>query len=211
MKKKIFVIKLLKFSCQLITDDCIPSKQHSSKKTELPVKMTIFDQSDVPTVPIRKESSTVRDLEEKAKLIPILQFQIQKLKDEREQLLMQLERASASSSASTHSQQNGSSVFQPQRVSPVSLNPIKMTTNIVPKRTIGTNTAIVLQREVGCSPKTVTKVTQSASTDLSLRTDKGDEGRLYTEKDLRRAIEMAHSKMRKITSTVGVQTEIKYA
>jgi hypothetical protein len=203
----------------MFTDDCIPTKQNSKEivpKRELPnvKKMTYFDLPTSPNSNNHMESSAViRDLEEKAKLIPILQIQIQKLKDERQHLLMQLERASASSSASTYSQtqQNGTNnVFQPQRVSPVSLNPIKLTTNIVPKRTVGTNTAIVLQREVGCSPSAVTKVTQSCATDISVRIEKTDEGRLYTEKDLRRAIEMAHSKMRKITSTVGVQSEIKY-
>lgn len=200
------------------TDDCIPTKQNSKEnvpKRELPnmKKMTFFDlpNSNSTNQNPSTESLVIRDLEEKAKLIPILQIQIQKLKDERQQLLMQLERASASSSASTHSQNGTSNVFQAQRVSPVSLNPIKITTNIVPKRTVGTNTAIVLQREVGCSPSAVTKVTQSCSTDMTVRIEKNDEGKLYTEKDLRRAIEMAHSKMRKITSTVGVQSEIKYA
>jgi len=33
----------------------------------------------------------------------------------------------------------------------------------------------------------------------------GDGGRLYTEKDLKKAIEMAHSKMRKKTATIGTQ------
>lgn len=33
----------------------------------------------------------------------------------------------------------------------------------------------------------------------------GDGGRLYTEKDLKKAIEMAHAKMRKTSVTIGTQ------
>lgn len=150
----------------------------------------------------------IRDLEEQAKLIPLLQLQIQALRDERLQLQSQLEsRASSASSSSPHPQP----VFQAQRVSPVSLNAIKIAP-IVPKRSnrsTGTNTSLVLRRDVGCSPEVAAKTTQrGTSTDFALKVE-GDGGRLYTEKDLKKAIEMAHAKMRKSTASVGIQVTQK--
>lgn len=150
----------------------------------------------------------IRDLEEQAKLIPLLQLQIQALRDERLQLQSHLEsRASSASSSSPHPQP----VFQAQRVSPVSLNAIKIAPT-VPKRSnrsTGTNTSLVLRRDVGCSPEVAAKTTQrGTSTDFAMKVE-GDGGRLYTEKDLKKAIEMAHAKMRKSTASVGIQVTQK--
>lgn len=145
----------------------------------------------------------IRDLEEQTKLIPLLQMQIQALRDERKQLQLQLEsRASSVSSSSPHPQP----VFQAQRVSPVSLNAVKISPSIVaPKRTTGTNTKSVLHRDVGCSPETVAKTVSKASSTEFVMKVAGEGGRLYTEKDLKKAIEMAHAKMRKATATIGTQ------
>lgn len=144
----------------------------------------------------------IDDLEEQAKLIPLLQIQIQALRDERQLLQSQLEsRASSASSSSPHPQP----VFQAHRVSPVSLNSLKIAPIVVPKRTLGTNTNSVLHRDVGCSPDGVSKVVhRGLGTDFSLKIE-GDGGRLYTERDLKKAIEMAHAKMRKQSVTVGTQ------
>lgn len=147
----------------------------------------------------------IRDLEEQAKLIPLLQLQIQALRDERRLLQAQLEsRASSASSTSPHPQP----VFQAHRISPVSLNSVKLAPSIIaPKRTTGTNTNSVLLRDVGCSPESVNKtIHKGSSTDFVMKVV-GDGGRLYTERDLKKAIEMAHSKMRKATSTVGTQID----
>ena len=148
----------------------------------------------------------IRDLEEQAKLIPLLQLQNQALRDERQNLQSQLEsRASSTSSSSPLPQP----VFQAHRVSPVSLNSIKMTP-VIPKRnnrSTGTNTSLVIKREigVGSSPEAAVKtVHKGVSTEFIMRTE-GDGGRLYTESDLKKAIEMAHAKMRKTTATVGTQ------
>lgn len=148
----------------------------------------------------------MHDLEEQAKLIPLLQIQIQALKDERLYLQSQLEsRSSSTSSSSPHPLPQP--VFQAQRVSPVSLNAMKFAP-VVPKRnnrSTGTNTNVTLFRDVGCSPEIAPKVVHKGiSTDFTLKVD-GDGGRLYTERDLKKAIEMAHAKMRKSTATIGTQ------
>lgn len=144
----------------------------------------------------------IRDLDEQSKLIPLLQMQIQALRDERQQLQSQLEsRASSTPSSSPQHQP----VFQAQRVSPVSLNALKIAPAVIPKRTTGTNTNAVLRRDVGCSSDAVGKMIQrGTSTDFAMKIE-GDGGRLYSERDLKRAIEMAHAKMRKATTTVGTQ------
>jgi hypothetical protein len=146
----------------------------------------------------------LKDLEEQAKLIPLLQMQIQALREERQQLQSQIgSRASSTSSPSPN--QPHQPVFQAHRVSPVSLNAMKIAPVIIPKRTTGTNTSSVLSRDVGCSPEVVAKLVQrGTSTDFCMKVD-GDGGRLYTERDLKKAIEMAHAKMRKASATVGTQ------
>lgn len=150
----------------------------------------------------------IRDLEEQTKLIPLLQLQIQALRDERQHLQSQIEsRSSSTSSSSPHPQP----VFQAQRVSPVCLNAMKIPPT-VPKRSnrsTGTNTNLLLKRDVGCSPEVLAKTVQrGVSTDFILKIE-GDGGRLYTERDLKKAIEMAHAKMRKATASIGVQATEK--
>lgn len=148
----------------------------------------------------------IRDLEEQVKLIPLLQIQIQALRDERQHLQSQLEsRPTSTSSSSPHPLPQPA--FHAQRVSPVSLSAMKIAP-IVPKRSnrsTGTNTSVTLFRDVGCSPDVVGKtVHKGTGTDFTMKVD-GDGGRLYTERDLKKAIEMAHAKMRKSTVTVGTQ------
>lgn len=79
---------------------------------------------------------------------------------------------------------------------------------IIPKRnnrSTGTNTSLVLRRDVGCSPEGAEKmVHRGMCTDFIMRIE-GDGGKLYTEGDLKKAIEMAHAKMRKTTVTIGTQ------
>lgn len=82
---------------------------------------------------------------------------------------------------------------------------MKIAPNVMPKRTTGTNTNSILSRDVGCSPDVPTKMIQrGTSTEFVLKTE-GDGGRLYTERDLKKAIEMAHAKMRKTSVTIGTQ------
>jgi hypothetical protein len=82
---------------------------------------------------------------------------------------------------------------------------MKIAPNVMPKRTTGTNTNSVLHRDVGCSPDVPPKTIQrGTSTEFVLKTE-GDGGRLYTERDLKKAIEMAHAKMRKSSVTIGTQ------
>lgn len=186
----------------------MPTAGHQQKtQQDLSVETTI-DESKVDKNIKESEnvvSVRIRDLEEQAKLIPLLQMQIQALRDERRQLLSQLEsRASSvcSSSPAPHPQP----VFQAHRVSPVSLNAVKIAPSIIsPKRTTGTNTKSVLLRDVGCSPESIAKtIHRASSTDFVMKVV-GEGGRLYTERDLKKAIEMAHAKMRKATSSVGTQ------
>lgn len=148
--------------------------------------------------------SQIHDLKEQTKLIPLLQIQIQALREERQNLQSQLESRTSSTSSSSPLPQP---VFQAHRVSPVSLNSMKLAP-IIPKRnnrTAGTNTNLVLRRDVGCSTDGVGKtIHRGTGTDFTMRIE-GDGGRLYTERDLKKAIEMAHAKMRKITATIGTQ------
>lgn len=177
-------------------------------KTERPFVHPPIETLDGVTLDVQPDRGAIqqkiRDLEEQAKLIPLLQIQIQTLRDERQHLQSQLESRGSSTSSSSPLPQH---VFQAQRVSPVSLNSIKMTP-IIPKRnnrSTGTNTSLIIRRDVGCSPEATEKcVHKATSTEFTLRID-GDGGRLYTESDLKKAIEMAHAKMRKATATVGTQ------
>lgn len=205
--------KLMYFNSfkHFIQGDCIPIKESTKVRrtvAEPPVKNASIESIDgMPFIIQPDKSATqrkIRDLEEQVKLIPLLQIQIQVLRDERQHLQSQLEsRASSTLSSSPHPQP----VFQAHRVSPVSLNSIK-TTPVIPKRnnrSTGTNTSLVLRRDVGCSPEGAEKrVHRGMSTDFIMKID-GDGGRLYTESDLKKAIEMAHAKMRKTTATVGTQ------
>lgn len=161
----------------------------------------------VKTFDETSQQRQIRDLEEQAKLIPLLQIQIQALRDERQHLQSQLEtRPSSTSSSSPHPLPQP--VFYAQRVSPVSLTSMKIAP-VVPKRSnrsTGTNTSVTLFRDVGCSPDVACKaVHKGMSTDLTMKVE-GDGGRLYTERDLKKAIEMAHAKMRKSTATIGTQS-----
>ena len=189
-----------------------PSKPSIENFEPTPIHVPIETIDDAASLSLRSENGDfqrkIQDLEEQTKLIPLLQMQIQSLREERKHLQMQLQtriesRASSTSSSSPHPQP----VFQAQRVSPVSLSAIKVAP-MPPKRanrSTGTNTNILLHRDVGCSPEMVTSlVHKGVHTDFILKTD-GDGGRLYTERDLKKAIEMAHAKMRKATATVGVQ------
>lgn len=192
----------------LVAGDCIPNKQAKLRRTpseppkihahvESPIDVASLDQPDDGSLQLK-----IRDLEEQTKLIPLLQLQIQALREERINLQSQLEsRASSTSSSSPHPHP----VFQAHRVSPVSLNAMKIAPNVMPKRSTGTNTNAVLRRDVGCSPDTPMKMIQrGTSTEFVLKTE-GDGGRLYTERDLKKAIEMAHAKMRKTSVTIGTQ------
>lgn len=146
----------------------------------------------------------VEDLEEKTKLIPLLQLQVQKLKNERDHLQRMLEKISTSQQ---FQKQNVPTAFQPQRVSPVSLNSLKIA-NTISKRTVSTNTTTTVWRDVGCSPAPLLKTTnQGIMTDLSLKIDDENSGKLYTEKDLLGEIEKDRLKLKKITKSVGVQSE----
>lgn len=184
----------------------MPSKQTPKpRRMPSPIHEPVeaIDGASLNHKPEEDFSRKFRDLEQQTKLIPLLQIQIQALRDERHQLLSQLEsRASSANSSSPHPQP----VFQAHRVSPVSLNSMKIAPTVT-QRTTATNTSAVLRRDVGCSPvhdATKKTVNRGSSTEFSIKTE-GDGGRLYTEKDLKKAIEMAHAKMRKATSTIGTQ------
>lgn len=164
----------------------------------------------MPISPPERRSSLdkkrIRDLEEQVKLIPLLQMQIQSLKDERKQLILQVENSRAPSTTSSSS--NTQAHFQVQRVSPVSLQSMKLPQNSIPKRTIGTNTNMILHRDVGISSEKTSTVNASTLTDFRLPCDGHD--RLYSEKDLMKTVELVHSKMRKSMTSIGVQhDEIK--
>lgn len=200
--------EVLNFSFPYLQGDCIPIPKQTSKSVDsslihVPVESIDGAQLDQSSNEANLKHR-IRDLEEQTKLIPLLQIQIQALRDERHQLQSLLEsRASSSSSASSPHHQP---VFQAHRVSPVSLNSYKIPPVAVPKRNVGVNTTSVLYRDVGCSPPDVSAKTsqRGVSTDLVMKIE-GDGGRFYTERDLKKAIEMAHAKMRKTSATVGTQ------
>ena len=166
----------------------------------------LMQQNGGDTLPSSTESFYKRrifDLEEQTKLIPLLQMQIESLKDEQKQLVMQLEasRAPSSSSSSSPPQQTH---FQIHRVSPVSLNSMKINTNVLTKRNVGTNTAMVFHRDIGVMSEKKTFSNAATITDFRLSCD-GDGGRLYSEKDLKKTVELVHSKMRKSMVSIGIQ------
>lgn len=144
------------------------------------------------------------DLEEQTKLIPLLQMQIQSLKDEQKQLVMQLEASRAPSSSSSSSPGQQHTHFQIHRVSPVSLSSMKLNTNVLTKRNVGTNTAVVYQRDIGIMSEKKTFSNAGTLTEFRLPCD-GDGGRIYSEKDLKKTVELVHSKMRKAMVSVGIQ------
>jgi hypothetical protein len=80
---------------------------------------------------------------------------------------------------------------------------MKLPQNSTPKRTVGTNTNFVLRRDVGTVIEKPTFVNSSTITDFKLSCDGND--RLYSEKDLKKTVELVHSKMRKTMTSVGVQ------
>lgn len=191
----------------------MPSKQQPKPRLVRQEQNTIHESIEVidgAQLDARSSESAlrrkIRDLEEQTKLIPLLQLQVQALKEEKQNLQSQLESRSSSSSSP-----NPQPVFQAQRVSPVCLNAMKVAP-VVPKRSnrsTGTNTNLVLKREVGCSPEVAAKTNhRGVSTDFVLKIE-GDGGRLYTEGDLKMAIEMARAKMRKATVSIGVQAAEK--
>lgn len=196
----------VKYSTKSRKENLEPASIH------LPVETVDAAQSDLKAASEVQLRRQIRDLQEQTKLIPLLQLQIQSLRDERQQLLFQSEVKASRASSVASTSPNSQPVFQAQRVSPVSLNAIKFTPPAPPKRanrSTGTNTNVTLQRDVGCSPeKITTSIHRAVSTDFIVKVD-GDGGRLYTERDLKKAIEMAHAKMRKITATVGVQAQEK--
>ncbi|KAL7014324.1 hypothetical protein ACKWTF_015862 [Chironomus riparius] len=206
----------------LLYDTCIPSNNNHAKppRTSLsPKKDTLhhisiesidgslsMQQNGNNSLPSSTETfykKRISELEEQIKLMPLLQMQIESLKDEQKQLVMQLEasRAPSSSSSSSPPQQ---AHFQIHRVSPVSLNSMKLNTNVLTKRTIGTNTVVVYQRDIGVMSEKKTFSNAATITDFRLSCD-GDGGRLYSEKDLKKTVELVHSKMRKAMVSVGVQ------
>lgn len=198
--------------------DCIPSPAHKVVHRSTKVHHTPIESFDgsfpvVESLPNENElQKRINDLEEQSKLIPLLQLQIQALRDERQNLQQQLREidfsksSSSSSSSPPHPQQP--QMFQAHRVSPINLAPIKSSLKSTLKAA-GTNTNLVLHRDVGTSPLSdAAKVhNRSVSTDFILPHDSPDGGRLYTERDLKKAIEMAHARIRKATITVGTQME----
>ncbi|XP_070508383.1 KN motif and ankyrin repeat domain-containing protein 2 isoform X2 [Chironomus tepperi] len=205
----------------MLFDNCIPNNHHAkpSRTSLSPKKDTLhhisiesidgsllMQQNGTETLSSSTEvfyKKRIFDLEEQTKLIPLLQMQIESLKDEQKQLVLQLEasRAPSSSSSSSPAQQTH---FQIHRVSPVSLNSMKLNTNVLTKRNVGTNTAMVLSRDVGIMSDKKTFSNAATITDFRLACD-GDGGRLYSEKDLKKTVELVHSKMRKAMVSVGVQ------
>lgn len=140
----------------------------------------------------------MRALEEQVKLIPVLHEQIQRLKDERRALQTQLEAKAASPSTGQ--------IFQPYRVSPVSLGSLDKHLKIAKQqKTTGTNTVQTLTRDVGCAAPAIARMDKITATELST----GPSERLFTEADIKRSIELALLKYRRErlsnTSSVGTQ------
>lgn len=156
---------------------------------------------------IFKIMNHVEDLEERIKLIPLLQLQVDKLKLERDQLRQTLEEKKSNAQVQKQNSQNVQLAFQPQRISPVSLNPL----NITPKkilRTVSTNTAQITLRDTGVSPMQPTKVNRAVVTDCSVEVSKKNTDRLYTEKDLEEKINSDRLKSKKVTCSIGVQYDL---
>lgn len=153
---------------------------------------------------IQKILNHVEDLEERTKLIPLLQLQVQKLKLERDQLQHVLQETRKNVQENTH-QNPPAATFQPQRVSPVLLNPLP------PRRmhrSVHTSTTPVVVRDVGVSPAAMQKVNRGIATEISVKISEGSSEKLYTEKDLKAEIENDRLKSKKSTSSVAVQYDL---
>ena len=157
----------------------------------------------------------LREQEEQLKMIPLLQLQIQTLRDERHQLQLQLK------STSVSPQHAPPHMFQPCRISPVSLNSLdKHIKTIVrnPVKSIGTSTVNVLHRDVGCSPTVQPTLpvkkfkTTSVATDFILPVSRSCHDQLYTESDIQKAIEMSQLKMKRerMSQLVSVGTQFTF-
>ena len=157
----------------------------------------------------------MRDLEEQVKLIPLLQMQLQSMKEDRRQIQLQLkaEEIKSSNSSLSSSQQQ---IFQPQRVSPVSLTSLNK--NIRSLKNTGTSTSPVLSRDVGCLAQVLPLKlrSQATSTDLVLpvTSTHSINERLYTEQEVKKSIELALYKYKKDklahTASVGTQNSKSY-
>lgn len=156
----------------------------------------------------------VRDLEEQMKVIPMLQLQIQTLREERHALQLKLKGDERKSVSPPH-------MFQPCRISPVSLNSLdKHIKTIVrsPVKSIGTSTVNVLHRDVGCSPKQQPTLpvkkfkTIACATDFVLPVSRSLHDQLYTESDIQKAIEMSQLKMKRerMAQLVNVGTQFTF-
>lgn len=187
------------------------SQQQQQKEQEDDSHMSIesIDGSVLTNSPPSSSKKRIFDLEEQNKLIPLLQLQIQSLKDERKNLLHQLEATRASSASSTSSQgqsqqqQPVAHHFQVHRVSPVSLSSMKLNTNVNAMRSVGINTTMIFNRDAATMSDKKVHVNSSTSTDFRLACDGND--RLYSEKDLKKTVEMVHAKMRRAMVSVGIQ------
>lgn len=159
----------------------------------------------------------MRDLEEQVKLIPLLQMQLQGMKEDRRQLQLQLKAEEIKSTSSSLSSSQPQ-IFQPQRVSPVSLTSLNK--HIRCLKNTGTSTSPVLRRDVGCSP--IVQVSpaklrcQATSTDLILpvTSTHSINERLYTEQEVKKSIELALYKYKKDklahTASTGTQISKSY-
>lgn len=160
----------------------------------------------------------LRDLEEQTKMIPMLQLQIQTLREERHALQLQLK---TDERKSVSPPQPPPHMFQPCRISPVSLNSLdKHIKTIVrnPVKSIGTSTVNVLHRDVGCSPTQQPVVpvkkfkTIAIATDFILPVSRSVHDQLYTESDIQKAIEMSQLKMKRerMSQLVNVGTQFTF-
>jgi hypothetical protein len=171
----------------------------------------------------------MRDLEDQVKMIPILQEQLQSLKEERRQLQLQLKSEELKSSSSSsnspspqQSQQNqGQQIFQPYRVSPVSLNSLEKHIKLTKQqKTVGTSTAQILKRDVGCSPistsvpqappKTLRSVSCATDLTVPINLKNPTSDHLYREIEMKKSIEMALIKYKreKLNNMVTIGTQI---
>ncbi len=156
----------------------------------------------------------MRDLEEQVKMIPGLLEQVRDLKEERRNLQVQLKSDKSPSPQSQGSQ--NSQIFQPYRVSPVSLGNLEKHIKINKQsKTVGTSTNQTLKRDVGCSPITIpvplkTLHSVSSATDLSVPINNNHSNHLYREFEVKKSIELALIKYKreKMNNMVTVGTQI---
>lgn len=144
----------------------------------------------------------VEDLEERTKLIPLLQIQVEKLKLERDQLQQVLQETRKNIQEKSYQNAPSAASFQPQRISPVALSPIVPPPRKM-QRSVHTSTVPTVLRDIGISPVVLQKVNRGIVTDFSVKD--GTAVKLYTEKDLRDEIENDRKRSKKSTSSVAVQ------